>query len=355
MTDRLKELLSKLQEEKQFLQRSNEEAIKQGAVLPILACLGWDRDNIREVVPEYSVGNGRVDYCLKTGEQPNVFVEAKRAGQELDSHQQQLLRYSFEQGVPLAVLTNGLVWWFYLPLSPGNWEGRRKFYAIDIGQQELNMVAAQFVEFLSRRAIEDGSAIKRAQATQKDREKQRKIRTTLPKAWRKLCEEPDELLVELLVEKVEAICGHRPENNTAATFLLKVIERPDTGNHSNGPKEPAPEGLNWRGKDVTGRKPAWYSLKDHREQVSKWRDLLTSFCDHLYRIHGREFEEKVLSLTGFDRDRSVMHTPQEIDDSGIYVEVHRGAVEIKKRCYQILDVLGYNEHDFKLKLLQTKH
>ena len=46
----------------------NEQRTKNGVVHPLLACLGWDPCNMQEVDPEYAVGSGRVDYCLKRGE-----------------------------------------------------------------------------------------------------------------------------------------------------------------------------------------------------------------------------------------------------------------------------------------------
>ena len=53
-----------------------------------------------------------------------VLIEVKRAGTDLSEHQEQLLRYAFDEGVPLAAL-NGLVWWLYLPMAGGSWEQRR--------------------------------------------------------------------------------------------------------------------------------------------------------------------------------------------------------------------------------------
>lgn len=87
MTERLKELLTRLRGERALF-LGGEEATRQAAILPILARLGWDRDNIREVVPEYSVGNGRVDYCLSIGDQAAAFVEVKRTSEELERHQE---------------------------------------------------------------------------------------------------------------------------------------------------------------------------------------------------------------------------------------------------------------------------
>ena len=92
------------------LRRSGEEATRQAAVLPVLAGLGWNWQDIDEVVPEHAVGGGRVDYCLRHANQSLVFVEVKRTGTELFQHQKQLLGYAFEEGVPLAALTDGLIW-----------------------------------------------------------------------------------------------------------------------------------------------------------------------------------------------------------------------------------------------------
>jgi len=53
----LRDLLSRLKDDRShFL--IGEEATKQGAVLPILARLGWDRDNIREVIPNTPLATG---------------------------------------------------------------------------------------------------------------------------------------------------------------------------------------------------------------------------------------------------------------------------------------------------------
>ena len=103
------------------LQSLDESASKQGVVLRLLSLAGWDIFDVSEVVPEYTVGNRRVDYALRP-ESPNpVFIEVKRPGENLDGHQHQLLQYCFHQGVQLAVLTNGRTWWLYLPLQAGGW------------------------------------------------------------------------------------------------------------------------------------------------------------------------------------------------------------------------------------------
>ncbi len=81
--DDLEQFLLRLREDR-TLSQNVEEATCQGIILPILAHLGWDRDNVREVVPQFPVENGRVDYCLKIGDKHAVFIEVKRTNEELE-------------------------------------------------------------------------------------------------------------------------------------------------------------------------------------------------------------------------------------------------------------------------------
>ena len=119
----------------------DESATKQGVVLRLLSLAGWDTFDVSQVVPEYTVGNRRVDYALRPGSPNAVFIEVKRPGENLERHQQQLLEYCFQEGVKLAVLTNGRTWWLYLPLQAGSWQQRR-FLTIDLEVQEPSVVDA---------------------------------------------------------------------------------------------------------------------------------------------------------------------------------------------------------------------
>lgn len=220
MAETFEQLLSRLAKD-QTLIDSVEEATKQGVVLPILSQLGWDCFNLHEVVPEFPVANGRVDYCLRINDKEVVFIEVKRLTEDLDRHEEQLLKYSFNHGVQIAVLTNGLLWWFYLPLMRGYWQ-QRKFFTIDIKQQESRIAAQYFVEYLSRDYIANGSAIEKAESLKKSREKKDKVDQTLPRAWQQLIEEADELLLDLLTEKVESLCGYRPDKNTVLVFIKDI-------------------------------------------------------------------------------------------------------------------------------------
>ncbi|MDA2933257.1 type I restriction endonuclease [Acidobacteria bacterium AH-259-D05] len=214
----------------------DEAATKQAIILPLLHQLGWNTYNIDEVTPEFSVENRRVDYSLRLNNTNEVFLEIKKAGEDLERFQEQLLDYSFRQGVELAVLTNGKTWWFYLPTKKGDWK-TRKFYTIDLIQQEPEDVVQRFIDLLSRNTVQTGKALQHAESIYKGKQKKKLIEETIPEAWNKIITEPDSLLIDLLSETTENICGFKPETDETTRFL-KTYE----GRFLLSPEEEPPVG-----------------------------------------------------------------------------------------------------------------
>ncbi len=103
----------------------NEAAVSQGAVLPILQALGWSIFDAQIVCPEYTVEGRRVDFALcHQARRPEVFIEVKQVGQS-EGADRQMFEYAFHTGVPLAILTTGQEWHFYLPAGQGTYQERR--------------------------------------------------------------------------------------------------------------------------------------------------------------------------------------------------------------------------------------
>lgn len=198
----------------------NEDQTKMAVVQPILRRLGWDIENVDEVTPEFSVESRRVDYALRVNNRSAVFIEAKKPGEDLENqnHQEQLLDYSFREAVDIAILTNGITWSFYLPRSRVDWKSR-KFYTIDIIEQEVFEVATKFVDLLSKTSIESGRALQNAELIHKGKLKKRAIEDALPEAWNRIIGEPDSSLVELIAERTERVCSYKPELADVSKFL----------------------------------------------------------------------------------------------------------------------------------------
>jgi hypothetical protein len=248
MKESFEELISRVAKDQAIIQ-GREEGVRQAIILPTLNSLGWNIGDVKEVDPEFAVEDGAVDYCLKVGDK-RVFLEIKRVSANLANNEKQLLDYAFKDGVDMAILTNGMSWWLYLPLTKGNYR-QRKFFTIDIQQQEPKMAVSHFREFLSRDSIKDNSAIDHAKAMHDSKQKKRLLQQTIPQAWGELFNEPDEKILDLFAEKVEVMCGHRPEIQDLSNYVksIKAVgpaavrptpATPSTSAVSPSPKEPEP-------------------------------------------------------------------------------------------------------------------
>ena len=234
-----------------FLRTLDESATKQGVVLRLLSLAGWDTFDVSEVVPEHTVGNRRVDYALRSGSPIAVFIEVKRRGENLDRHQQQLLEYCFQEGVKLAALTNGWTWWLYLPLQAGGWVQRR-FLTIDLEAQEPAVVERRFLDYLSLERVGSGQAVNDAEELVESQQRAEIIGETIVKAWNHIVETPDELLVNLIAETTERICGFKPEPELVEQFLSRHV-RALSG--ASPPAEEPPRGVLHTPTQVGGQRP----------------------------------------------------------------------------------------------------
>jgi len=100
----------------------------------------------------------------------------------------------------------------------GDWK-TRKFYTIDIIQQESRDVAQKFIDLLSKSNVQTGEALRHAESIYKGKLKKKAIEETLPEAWNKIITEPDPLLIDLLSETTEKLCGFKPTNDETTQFL----------------------------------------------------------------------------------------------------------------------------------------
>ena len=218
MKDELSLFLSRIKPNSSLLSLGETQA-KSGIIEPILRLLEWDTSIASsEVILEYPVEQGRIDYCLQATTSTRVFLEAKKPAEDLDDHQDQLLEYSFRVGVKLAVLSNGVTWAFYLPLSEGKWEHRR-FYTVDIIEQDANEAASRLIDFLGRQNVTSGDAVKHATQLLESKRRSDIINNSIPDAWNRIISEPDTSLLNLLAERTGKICGFQPSQNDLIEFF----------------------------------------------------------------------------------------------------------------------------------------
>ncbi len=200
----------------------NEASISNGIVLPILEEVGWNIHDPRFVMPEYSVSGTRVDFALfDRRKRPLIFIEVKMLGKiDFNSNEaeEQLFRYAFHQGVPFLILTDGKEWNFFLPLETGSYQDR-KLYKLDLLERDQEVIIEKFKRYLSYADVISGTALENAKEDLKKITNIREAKSTIPEAWEQLIRSHDEILLELLSDKVEGICGFKPDENDCIHFL----------------------------------------------------------------------------------------------------------------------------------------
>src|SRR5210317_1158337 len=159
----------------------DEASTKQAVVLRLLSFFGWDIFNVEEVYPDYSVNSTNVSYALRIKNTNKVFIEVKRVHAKLDNHQKELVNLSSREDINLAILTNGITWWFYLISTTGSWQ-RKWFYSIDLIKQKPETFVPNLVDLLTKTKVSGGQSLKAAKSLfQKKRQKL--AANFLPEAW----------------------------------------------------------------------------------------------------------------------------------------------------------------------------
>jgi hypothetical protein len=145
-------------------------------------------------------------------------IEVKQLGMASPASERQLFEYAFHAGVPLVVLTDGQQWQFFLPAEQGDY-GERRAYKLDLLEREVDECSNRLKRYLQYEAVVSGAAIEAAREDYRNVARGRLIRAALPRAWRKLVEEKDDILIDLLADQAATLCGYKPDVDTVCRFL----------------------------------------------------------------------------------------------------------------------------------------
>ena len=348
--------------------QTSEQATREMAVNPVIDALGWDTFNPAEVAREYPVRGGKVDYCLRGPRGVRVLIEVKRTGTELGGHQEQLLRYAFEEGVPLAALTDGLVWWLYLPTAGGSWEQRR-FARLGFGEEDAAHAASALHRFLSREGLVRGTALDAARRAFESQERERRVRGALQDAWELMIGDPQGLLRDLLAETVEELSGYRPDQGTVTEFLqgvsgtgsTRIPPRPDP-DPQPAPDVDAPNGDSRRPvhtseeESYSGHRPVAFWLDDSRYEATRWTEAVRGLCDQLAKVAGSDFDEQVVPLKSrsgrlyFSEEPDRLLRPMRLHHSRLYVSGFSDANNSVRVARRVLIAVRGSDDGFRVEL-----
>ena len=357
--------IKNVQTNKISLSLEDEAKTSQSVILPILKYLGWEIFDSNEVCPQFSIKSKKVDFTVKKvdfalryQDQNKVFIEVKKVGVDLETgyHQTQLLDYSFLEGVELAVLTNGISWWLYLPLRIGGWE-QRKFYTIELIDQNPKDIAQKFTDFLSKEKVVSGKALEKAKKLFNSNQKELLIKQNLPRAWNKILGESNEILIDLIADTTEKLCGHKPDDEIVEKFIdsqVHHIEYPSiskpTINHSKRGNFSPTQSLQKinDGSNVTYKQISSFNFLGIHYKSKTWKDLLLKITYLMLGLHHDQFS-KVLTLSGrkpyFSKTPEELRYPENIENTDIFIETNMSATQKLRLSNTIIQLFGYSEKD----------
>ena len=349
----------------------DEASTKQAVVLRLLSFLGWDIFNVDEVAPDYSVNSHSVSYALRIKNTLKLMIMVKRVQERLDNYQKQLVTFASRENVDLSILTNGILWWFYLVSAKGDWQ-QKWFFSADLLKQKPDEIVPQLIDLLSKTKVSRGQALRAAKSLYQNK-KQKMAADLLPQAWNQILSGPNKIFVELLSENTEKICGYKVASDLVEKFIethldqwlikdastmrgalpTKIKEEPiiledkpaprENGFAAVSPSSPQPSAK--KAESYEGKAIKSFSFNGHSYQVRHWEEVLITLCDQFAASHSKDFE-KVLWISGenktyFSRYHDQLRIPEKIKTTDIFVETKLSPDEIVRTSKNLISEFGY--------------
>ncbi|MBU1433094.1 type I restriction enzyme HsdR N-terminal domain-containing protein [Myxococcota bacterium] len=324
-------------------QQITEQDTKNAIIEPILASLGWPKQDLTRVRAEYrhTAGDNPVDYALFDEGTPQVFLEAKALDKDLDDRKStlQTIHYANAANVEWALLTNGARWILYAVFERRDLAERKVF---DVTLDDPNV--EDWLGLILPARVKEGR-LRRVRALLSA---EAQVHATL----RTLIDARDDGLIELLAKRTGL------ESSAIATALgaLKVhVERaalrevvrvadrasaearapqaaPPASSPSLSAASAAPTGRAL-GVPPVGIKPKRLWLNNQSWEVNSWKDLLIKGLEAIARQKPTDFDHLFDTSTfkgrkrlHLSRDSDGMISPKPVN--GGYVESNQSAASI---------------------------
>ncbi|CAB1080172.1 hypothetical protein D1AOALGA4SA_7860 [Olavius algarvensis Delta 1 endosymbiont] len=393
MKKQIMKFVSELKSNKK-LATFDEASTKQAVVLRLLSFLEWDIFNVEEVYPDYSVNTSNVSYALRVRNANKVFIEVKRVHKKLDRYQKDLISAASRDGVNLAILTNGITWWFYLVSAPGNWK-QKWFHSVDLFKQNPEIFVPNLINLLSKTKFVKGQSMRAAKSL--FQKKRQKIAADfLPEAWNHILTQPNKIFVELLSDQTEKLCRYKLDAKTVESFIKKHQDRWMLTNKVSAVAAPPAaametDTLNLHDKfpnktitlsePIAGNKTSTlsdtdtslihtdsvdlaeiykdknieaFSFNGNTYKVQSWVEMLTTLCDYFASVNKKDFE-KVLWISNdqkarFSRYGDQLRMPEKVKRTDIYVETKLNPGEVVRTSHQLLAEFGFSKNQLDLEV-----
>jgi hypothetical protein len=276
---------------------------------------------------------------LRNKKLDTIFISVQKVAADLDRHQKEILDSAIAEGVKIAVLTNGVNWWFYLAFQEGAPE-QRKFYAFDLLKQKPNEVASKIITLLEKNNVCSGKALNKAESMHHARQT-RVIDKSMTEAWQKLLNRPPEALIQLINETFEKISGFRAEERVIEKYLA-AWARGESCEEIIDLKEPVAAPA----KSYKGRTIKSFKFKSHGKTVESWDRFLVALCELLASKYSHDLEKLLWHAVDnkfFFRDNpEELRLPLNIEGTNLYVETALNPDDTVKVARSVLEAFGHS-------------
>lgn len=357
------------------LSNFDEASTKQAIVLRLLSFLGWDIFNVEQVYPDYSANSSNVSYALRIKNSNKVFIEVKRVHSKLDKYQKSLVNLASREGVNLAVLTNGITWWFYMISASGSWQ-RKWFYSIDLIKQKPDTFVPNLIDLLTKTKVAKGQSLKAARSLfQKKRQKL--AANFLPEAWNEIISQPNKIFVELLSDQTEKLSRYKVDAKSIQKFLDKHLDKwlikNVAGTGAAPPSATMATDILDLDDELSSATPRKVSRKKEPLEISQffaemsirsfrfngnkynvraWDEVLPTLSNYFAASHTKDFE-KVLWITDdqktcYSRYSDQLRIPEKIKGTDIFVETKMTPDEVVKTAEKLIEEFGFDRNDLSI-------
>ena len=283
------------------------------------------------------------------------------------------------EGVNLAILTNGIIWWFYLISATGSWQ-RKWFFSIDLIKQKPDTFVPKLVDLLSKTKVAKGQSLKAAKSLYQ-KKRQKLAANFLPEAWNQIISQPNKIFVELLSDQTEKLCrykvntksiqkfldkhmdkwlvknvagtGAAPPSATMATDILDLDEELSSKKpkSSRPPVKESEEPLEIS-RSFADRSISSFRFNGNTYQVRAWDEVLPTLSDYFASTHKKDFE-KVLWIsddqkTCYSRYSDQLKIPEKIKGTDIFVETKMNPDEVVKTAKKLIEEFGFDRNDLSI-------
>ncbi|RKU08093.1 hypothetical protein C6501_17020 [Candidatus Poribacteria bacterium] len=322
---------------------TNEAEVSQDIIIRVLEVLEWPRFTPKVIIPQYGVEGRRVDFALCHPQgKPRVFIEVKQVG-NLDGAEKQLFGYAFDEGVPIAVLTDGQKWQFFHPTGEGKFR-ERKVYELDLIETDSEESVARLNRYLNYEAFQNGQTVTAIKSDYQEVLKQREIEARLPEAWNKLLQDEDEFsesLLKAMIGKTESLCGTEPTQEQVLTFLKRLERKtePKPVSSTPDPKYKMPSALPNETSNFSQSPKSQTRLRvtmPNREVIDHY-NALDTFIEVIEKLGPEEVmrvHPTVVSTKQFD------HQHKSVRKGQYFISTNHGTPQKKGHLVKIAKGLG---------------